>query len=162
MEIAKKLFKDTLALLIIVFITMYLSQAVFGINNPYLVKTHYYGQEMTYIDTASYFRNIKTAFTSFGDELALQPPPQQWISSGADIIYVFINNMKFIFNWFVYIIDILLYPFRLLAWVLRNIFVLLGFTYQQNLVIGNETYNPPWFMNILNWLAQEFKIPFII
>ena len=161
---AKKMIIDTIGLIIFGSFFMYILSLFLGVSSPYIyTTTQYNGIELTYIDTALYARTLNAYFniSNIGELLRLDLPSRQWISNGADVIYIISNNIAVIFDWLYMPINIVLWVFRLIAFVFYSTFMLLGMTPAGGIIVNGQTYQPEWFMTTLNWIVQNLAIPYI-
>lgn len=158
--IAKKIFIDTLGLFVFICFFALTFEMIFGMTTPYLQTTYQNGITMRYFDFAMYFKTLSNSFTNFGQELSIQMPDKHWVDSGADFLYVWTNNMAVILNYIIMFINILLWPVRLIGWLIKQALIILG-QIPEAITINNQTYNPQWYMEVLNWISQKFAIPYI-
>lgn len=161
--IAKKIFIDTLALFIVIAFFGITFKNFFGIANPYLQTTivQETGIKITYYDYGAYIVQLNNSFNTFGQELQLEWPPRVWKSvAGLDWFDDLVNNLAFIFDWIYMPINVVLWPMRLSAWIVKQVFVILGFVAETQTINGT-TYNPEWFMKTFTWMSEHLAIPYI-
>lgn len=161
--LAKKIFIDTLGIVLVICFFALTFSMFFGIQTPYLQTTtaELTNVKITYYDFAGYFRNIQGHFTNFGNELDINIPQRQWRSVAFLTLFEDLaNNMAFIFNWFVFVINVLIWPVRLLCWLIKSAFIILGII-DMPMIINGQGYNPPWFMDVLTALTEQMQIPYI-
>jgi hypothetical protein len=158
----KKIFLDTLGIILVICFFAVTFKTFFGINTPYLqTYTTELGQQITYYDYSAYFMQINNSFNNFGQQLQLQLPSRQWVNvGGLDWFADLANNLAVVFNWIYFPLNVILWPIRLLTWILKETLILLGFV-EFTTTVNNVTYNPEWFMTTLSWLSQNLAIPYI-
>lgn len=168
----KKLWLDTIPILIVIAMFGYVLGVYFGLFSiPFIYKyTTLTGQQLWRFDIPNWLQNINGAFVGF-EQLELKQNPLQWQSTNAGMLdsefwTTLLNNIAYCFNFLIYILNIALFVIRLIAYIIVNILCILGMvrnTYVwTNPNTGMQTtYEPNWLMEIFIWISNNLQIPFI-
>ena len=117
----------------------------------YGTNTHFY---IWKIDVWNYLHNIELS-TSDVSILQLNLPTRQWQT--VDSFTDFGNNMALILDYIILIINIMLYPIRLGAYLLRNIVAILGI----NTDTTDINNGLAWLTVFINEILGRIVIPYI-
>lgn len=168
----KKMYYDLIPLIIFITMFAYVLGVYFNLFDiPFLYQiTTSTGAKMWHFDTISYLRNIDGAFNSL-KELKITPNPREWIDSNASFLEsefweAILNNMAFLFNQFLWFLNVILFVFRFAAYISTNILAILGMVNntldwknpQTGLI---SRYEPNWLMQIMTFIAQNLEIPYV-
>ena len=162
----KKIFLDTLPIILIIAMFAYVFTIYLGIFQiPFIYKyTTSLGQTMWRFDIHEYLINIQNNFTSIA-ELELEKNPLEWQNTQASFIdrqfwQTLLNNLAYMFNYFIYFLNVILFIFRFLAYIIINILSILGMVRKPTMYM-DKLYEPNWFMEIFVWISENLQIPFI-
>ena len=168
----KKIYYDLIPVLIIIAMFGYVLGIYFNLFNiPYLYQiTTSTGSKMWCYDMKGYIDNINGAFNGF-EELKLEQNPLSWQKTNANMLdsefwNTLFNNIAYIFNFFIYALNIVLFVFRLIAYIVVNLLCIMGMVKDKTLWKNPSNglyYNiePNWLMKTFTWIAMNLQIPFI-
>ena len=130
---------------------------LFGYNtlvNEYITPN---GVKMYYIDIPQYAENINNAITGTPPPFETITPSRTWVAvAGTDWYKDLVNNLAYLFDWLYFPINVILYALRWVAWVYKIEFAVIGWPMKQI----NGSYQSV-IIQILNWLSQNYMIPYI-
>lgn len=162
----KKIFLDTLPIILIIAMFAYVFTIYLGIFQiPFIYKyTTSLGQTMWRFDIHEYLINIQNNFTSIA-ELELEKNPLEWQNTQASFIdrqfwQTLLNNLAYMFNYFIYFLNVILFIIRFMAYVITNILAILGMV-RNPIEYNGQIFEPNWLMTIFTWITQNLQIPFI-
>lgn len=113
------------------------------------------GIYMYKFDFANYITNINLAMTET-TYLQLENPTGTWINNAGENILesqYWIdtwNNMKLALNWFLYVINILIYPMRIGGYITKNLLAIIGV----NMDTTNTNNGLAWLVELANYLIR--------
>lgn len=157
-----KRYKEIAIALIIIGVIGFSLATIFGKEVILLISEHQTNGITYYkIDVWTYLDNIQTSIgqTAY---LNLTTPSRRWAEITSNIIEEQFwedlgNNMAVILNWIIYGLNIIIYPFRIGAYVFKQILVVLGF----NVEPQSQTHSMSWLVNLSNFLIQESYIRYV-
>lgn len=162
----KKIFLDTLPIIIIIAIFAYVISIYFKLFEiPYLYQTTTItGAKFWVWDIKTYLQNLDGSFSSI-TKLELEKNPLEWKNTQASFIdrefwQTLLNNLAYMFNYFIYFLNVILFIFRFLAYIIINILSILGMVRKPTMYM-DKLYEPNWFMEIFVWISENLQIPFI-
>lgn len=156
-----KLLKPVFIIFIAIGTIMFTFFVVFKVEPTYLTKI-YYGNLVAYkLDTYSYIKNLESSITSTA-ELNLHLPNDIWqLPTGTIVEEQFwqavLNNMQFIFNYFLLVANLFVWPLRLIAYILRQAMVIIGMNVQEGATTNGFLQ---WLVDLARNL-QMLEIPYV-
>ena len=109
-------------------------------------------------DTVGYLNNIQTSITDVA-VLKLDMPTRQWDTTAWDLTNwanILGNNLAVMFDYWVMLINISLYPLRVGAYFIKQILALIGI----NVLNPNPNSNISWLVEFVNNLVT-ISIPYV-
>lgn len=121
-------------------------------------NTHFYYYKFTWWN---YLKNIEMS-TSDISILKLEMPTRTWINITSNILENqfwadLSNNLALMLDYVIMVINILLYPLKIGAYLLRNILAILGV----NQDVNNENNGLGWLARFINEILGRISIPYI-
>lgn len=115
------------------------------------------GQFIYKFNFANYLMNITTN-VSDTSKLALALPSREWqwmttITNWEPLG----NDLALILDYIIFIINIIIYPFRIGAYLLRSLLTLVGI----NTDVNNNYNGLAWLIELVNWMVERIQIPYI-
>lgn len=130
----------------------YIINSIFNRNSVSFLHPIVISGETYYTyDLLGYIKNIKETITDLSI-LELATPEREWSNAGN--IQAIINNLVVIFNWIYMPINVILWPIRIVGYLLLNLLALIGINIQ------NPTYSSG-LIKTLTWITQNLSIPYI-
>lgn len=105
------------------------------------------------IDTLKYFQNLNATFQS-AIYLELDKPPQSWIPN-ATLEQFIQNNMLLILNWVVFILNMIIMPFKVVFYVLKCLLAFLGVD-----TTANAQGGMTWLVRLADFIINFIQIPY--
>ena len=156
----KKRVKETFIFIIIIGVFAYAINLFFGdatINM--LTKVSYNGIEMYKLDVWVYLQNVQQSMeqTTY---LTLNVQNRTWTNITSNFLQeefwqALGNNMAYILNWLIFLINVIIYPFRIGAFMLKQGLVILGIN-----IDPTATHGLKWLVNLVNFLVK-IAIPYV-
>lgn len=105
----------------------------------------------------NWLQNISIA-ASKTTELTLKMPTRTW-TSDANLFNIFdmlVNNLALILDYGILAINIVMFPFRIIAYIVELLLAFIGFN------INNTEGNAfKWLMELLSWFINRLEIPYV-
>lgn len=106
---------------------------------------------------AEYLQNL-TLSISNTSTLTLQMPTRTWQTMTSIIDGEALgNNLALILDYLIMVINIIIYPLRIGAYILKNLTAIIGI----NQDTTNQYNGMAWLVNLLEWLIARVAIPYI-
>lgn len=108
-------------------------------------------------DFSEYIKNLNLSITDTS-KLTLELPTRQWENMTSVLNWEPLgNDLALILDYVILIINVLIYPLRVGAYLLRNILAILGVNQDTN----QTTNGLAWLVQLVNWLVERIAIPYI-
>lgn len=106
---------------------------------------------------AEYLQNL-TLSISNTSTLTLEMPTRTWQTMASIIDGEALgNNLALILDYLIMVINIIIYPLRIGAYILKNLTAIIGI----NQDTTNQYNGMAWLVNLLEWLIARVAIPYI-
>ena len=126
----------------------------------YITKEMHMGQTIYRYDLYAYIEELKTTLSSI-DVFEIEFFEREWVDIDSNIFEsefweALVNNLAYMLDVVIFAINLILYPFRFMFWVIKFILALIG-----------VAVNDPNLNNGLQWLIQAInfmaglQIPFV-
>lgn len=156
----KYAFKKIILGTIIIGIIGYCFNMIFGNTIGFIEIQRYNGVLIYTYNFYDYIENLRNSFTGT-TALTLELPTREWITTGANILEaefweILGNNMALILDYIIFALNILLWPLRLGAYLIRAVLAIIGIN-----VIPPITHNLKWLVDLINNMIEFIQIPYV-
>lgn len=156
----KKNFKEMCIYIIIIGVIAYTINLFFGnATISFIEQVSYNGTTMYKLNAYTYLNNLQTSMeqTTY---LQLTVQTRSWINITSNILQEQFwadlgNNMAVILNWIIFGLNIIIYPFRIGGFVLKQGLVFMGIN-----IDATQQHGLTWLVNLVNFLVK-IMIPYV-
>lgn len=109
-------------------------------------------------DFKGYLRNIEFSAQKITN-LQLQMPTREWQTGAWELIGIVSqigNNLAVILDYIILALNIVIYPFRVMSYVIQLIMAVIGFNMSS---MDNNSF--AWLKELTEWFIERFAIPYI-
>lgn len=118
-----------------------------GTDITFITQESYNNISFYKIDVYQYIQNISVVLDDIPNNLNLALPTRQF---NDDLV----NNLKVIADIFIFIANLLIFPLRVIAVILKFVLGLFGFTMTETTIVNGEIQTNNWWLyNVVNFLA---------
>lgn len=147
-------------LIILGVIALCLNMALGNQTVTYLKRIYIYETDLTFYEFnfKDYITNIKLSIDDTSILSLEIPNNRTWQTLGlTDFGEALGNNLAIILNWFLFIINVIIYPFRIGAYILKNILAIIGV----NMDTTASENGLAWLISLVNFFIERIQIPYV-